>query len=152
MKFLPEETPTGLEVFTDPWARAWADELDASDAYRQAAATWEGSMVLEMTAEEGRLDADRAVFADLWHGECRAARRARDEDREGADFVIRADAGTWQRVLAGDLEPIFGIMSGKLKLARGSLARLTPHLAASRELVLAATRVDSTFPNPTAAG
>lgn len=108
--------------------------------------------MLEMAAEEGRLTADRAVFADLWHGECRAARRASDEDREGADFVIRADAGTWQRVLGGDLEPIFGIMSGKLKLTRGSLARLTPHLAASRELVLAATRVDSTFPNPTAAG
>ncbi len=29
------------EVFTEPWARAWAGELRSSDAYRRAARTWE---------------------------------------------------------------------------------------------------------------
>ncbi len=37
------------EVFTEPWARAWAGELRSSDAYRRAARTWEGSLLLEMT-------------------------------------------------------------------------------------------------------
>ena len=53
---------------------------------------------------------------------------------------------TWKRVLAGDLEPIFGIMSGKLELARGSLAKLVPQIAAARELVAAAARIDTVFP------
>ena len=46
-----------LEVFTDPWAQAWADELKSSDAYRQAASKWEGSLVIEMVADGDGPDA-----------------------------------------------------------------------------------------------
>ncbi len=136
------------EVFTEPWARAWADEIRSSDAYRRAARTWEGSLVLEMTADPvAAVDDGRAVFADLWRGECRDARVASAADLAGADYVIRASAPVWQRVLAGRLEPIFGLGSGKLKLARGRLAKLTPYAKASRELVRAAARVESHFPS-----
>jgi ribonucleoside-diphosphate reductase beta chain len=135
------------EVFTEPWARAWAGELRGSDPYRRAARKWEGSLVLEMATDPAAaVAAERAVYADLWHGECRDARVATAADRADADYVIRAGAEVWQRVLAGQLEPIFGLVSGKLRLARGRLARLTPYAKASRELVRAAARVDSHFP------
>ncbi|MEO1370211.1 MAG: SCP2 sterol-binding domain-containing protein, partial [Acidobacteriota bacterium] len=78
---------------------------------------------------------------------CRAARAATAEDLDAADFALRASAETWRRVLDGALEPILGLMSGKLKLRTGSLAALTPYMQASRELVAAAARVDSTFPD-----
>lgn len=135
-------------AFSRSWAAAWEDELRASEAYRKAAATWEGSLTLEMATDDGADGAGRAVFVDLWHGDCRGARVATDEDRGGADFVIRGGVGTWQRVLAGELEPIFGIMSGKLKLTRGSLAKLVPQVTAARELVAAAARIDTIFPAP----
>ncbi|MEM7355354.1 MAG: SCP2 sterol-binding domain-containing protein [Acidobacteriota bacterium] len=132
------------QVFTESWAQAWAEELRTSDAYRTAATTWEGSIVLEMAGDAATA---RSVFVNLWHGECRDARAASETDREQADYLIRADSAIWKRVLAGDLEPIFGLMSGKLKLVRGSLAKLTPYMAASRELVQAAARVESAFPD-----
>ncbi len=53
------------EVFSEDWARNWAGELRRSDAYRTAAATWEGSLTLVMDA--GDAGDPRAVFADLWH-------------------------------------------------------------------------------------
>ncbi len=134
-----------FEVFTDEWADAWAEELRGSTSYREAAARWEGSLALVLTDDLS--STERAVFVDLWHGECRAARRADSQDLEQADFLIRSDVATWKRVLANDLDPMFGLMSGKLKLDRGSLAKLTPYLNASRELVKAATRVDSIFPD-----
>ncbi len=85
-------------AFGESWADAWAGELRASDAYRQAAVTWEGSLVLEMTTGDADGDeADRAVFVDLWHGECRGARVATDDDRSAADYAIRADVATWRR-------------------------------------------------------
>lgn len=130
------------EVFSEQWARAWAAELSASDAYREAAATWEGSLALVMTGDTG----DRAVFVDLWHGECRDARPASGDDRQSADFVIVADTEIWKLVLAGELEPVFGIMSAKLKLERGSLAKLVPQVKAAKELVAAAARIDTAFP------
>lgn len=134
-------------AFSESWARAWADELRASDAYARAAATWEGSLVLEMTAGDGEDEGPgAAVFVDLWHGECRGARSATGGDLGGTDFLIRGGVETWQRVLAGDLEPIFGIMSGKLRLVRGNLAKLVPQITAARELVAAAARIETVFP------
>ena len=37
------------DVFSEPWILAWADELRASEKYQRAAATWEGSVALEIT-------------------------------------------------------------------------------------------------------
>jgi len=134
-----------LEVFTQPWAQEWARELKSSDAYRQAALKWEGSLLIEMEGEAGN-GSGPAVLLDLWHGDCRGARLPLPEERESADYVIGGDAGAWRRILAGEIEPIFALMSGKLKLRRGSLAKLTPFLTAAQELVRAAGRIDSHFP------
>ena len=131
-------------AFSHDWALRMAEELGASDAYRAAAATWEGSLVLAMIPDRDG-EAERAVFLDLWHGECRSARQASADDRASTDFLISAGAETWARVLAGELESIFALMSGKLKLERGSLAKLVPQATAARELVLAAARIDTVF-------
>jgi putative sterol carrier protein len=136
-------------AFSEPWAQAWADELRRSDDYRRAAAKWEGSIVLQMAAEESvdGVDGHGAVFVDLLHGDCRAARAATGDDLDGADFVLHAPLPVWKRVLAGEVEPIFGLMSGKIRLSRGSIARLTPFITASKELVRAAARVPTRFPD-----
>lgn len=131
------------EVFTASWVDAWAGEIRGSDAYRQAAATWEGSVALAMS---GLDSGERRVFLDLWHGDCREARVASEAELEQADFVLAADVAVWRRILARDLDPIMGLMTGKVKLRRGSLAKLTPQMNASKEMVLAATRVPSSFP------
>lgn len=135
------------EIFTDDWARAWCEEINASPAYRKAAAEWEGEVVLQLSANPARgIDRDRAICADLWHGECRAARAATEEDLAAAPFVIRGDPHSWGRVLEGSLDPIMGLMRGKLKLTRGKLTTLARYVLAAKELVAAATRVDSSFP------
>ncbi len=142
-----------LEVFTQPWAVALGEELQASQPYRTAAASWEGSLVLR-TPESSSENEDHsqevapsAVFLDFWHGECRGARVAGEKELADADYVLVGESAIWQRVLAGELEPIFGIMSGKLKLTKGSLAALLPHVAAAKELVDAAARIDTHFPS-----
>ena len=132
------------EVFTEAWAQAWHQELTASDAYREAASEWEGSILLEWKgAGEGP---HPGIFADLWHGECREARVATDEDRANADFIIRTGLDGWKQILAGKVDPIFGLMTGKIELARGSVPQLMPFMNASKELVAAAARIDSIFP------
>lgn len=130
-------------IFSDSWTVAWAAELVASEAYQRAARTWEGSIVLSLIHPDG---GEQAAYVDLWHGECRAARAAGADDLETADYLIRADLANWRRVMEGELEPIFALMSGRLKLARGSLARLLPYVEASKELVAAAGRVDTEMP------
>ena len=115
-----------------------------------AAATWEGSLALSMLDPTGGADS-RAVFVDLWHGTCRAARVAVADDLGGADFVLSGSTETWKRVLRGEVAPLMAIMTGRLTLTRGSLAALIPYAAAAKALVDAAATVPARFPGEAAA-
>ena len=108
---MASDAPAGAthELFGDAWAAAWRLELNASATYREAAARWEGPLVLAIAGGGG-------AWADLFHGECRAARAATPADLAQAPFVIRGEAETWRRLLAGKVDPLFALMGGKLKL------------------------------------
>jgi putative sterol carrier protein len=135
------------ELFGEEWAQAWGEELARSEVYRTAAASWEGSMVFGIHPdEELGLTAPRRVFLDLWHGHCREARAAGEDDLDTAPYVITAAAAVWQEVLEGRVEPLWAFLSGKLKLARGSVSLLLPYVKAARELLAAARRVPTEFP------
>lgn len=132
-------------VFSDDWATACADVINKSSAYRAAAATWEGALVLLMTpdAVPGQ---ERRVYLDLWHGDCRAARAAHAEDETSARYVLAGSESAWRLVLTGKIAPLLAIMTGKLKLAKGSLAELLPYTGAAKELVTAASAIEAIFP------
>ena len=135
------------EVFTDHWAKACAQELNTRPSYREAALTWEGAIVLVMAPEGGGGETTgRSVLLDLWHGECRHARVATGEDLDAARYVLQGTPAIWREVLAGRLAPILAIMTGKLRLAKGSFAGLVPYVNAAKELVAAAMAVETTFP------
>ncbi len=138
--------PMPHEMFTHSWAMAWGEEIRANEAYREAARTWEWPIVLTMKEDRELGVPERSVYADLFRGDCREARAATPADLESAPFVLAGEARNWKRVLDGELEPISGIMRGKLKLARGSLATLLPYVPAAKQLVVSATRVETLFP------
>jgi putative sterol carrier protein len=135
------------EIFTEKWAKEWGKKINSNAAYKKAAANWEGAIALVMTADAGwGVAAERAVIADLWHGDCRGAKTASPADLDGAPYVIKAAPETWKGVLAGDVDPIFGLLRGKLKLARGSVFSLVPYAVAAKEMVNSASAVDTSFP------
>ena len=128
------------EFLSQAWAQAWGEALSASDAYREAARRWEGAVLFRLQGS------DRAIFLDLWHGECREARAAEDSDAETARFVLSADLPTWLSVLDGSIAPLPAVMRGRLRLEKGKLSALMPFTAAARELVQAATTLETQFP------
>lgn len=134
------------EMFTHDWALAWGEELRANAEYRQAARNWKWPMVLTMQAAPDLGLPERSVFLDLLEGDCREARAATAEDLANASYVLSGDPRTWKRVLDGEIDPIGGVMRGKLKLAKGSLTSLLPYVNASRELVVSATRIGTLIP------
>ncbi len=137
-----------FDLFSDPWATALGCALAESADYRRAAARWEGGLVLSWLGDDG---APRGgVFLDLLHGDCRAARAAREEDLASADFVIAGGLPAWLAVLEGRSEPLGAIMRGQLRLRRGSLARLMPFVEAARLLAMAARTVPTRFPETAA--
>ena len=136
-----------FEAFSDEWAKAWGDKLRENGDYQDSAETWEGSIVMTMTADiDLEVAEPRSIFLDLWHGEVRAARAASPDDIEKANYIISADPFTWKQVVDGKLEAIAGIMRGKLKLTRGSMSVLSGYVLASKEMLNSSQSVPTIFP------
>lgn len=135
------------EFLSEPWALAWGECIRQSPSYQSAARAWEWPLALAVQPGSASDSPERrAVFLELFQGDCREARVASSDDLAQAAFVLSADAGTWKRVIEGELEPIPAIMRGQVKLEKGSLVVLTRFLAASKELVAAARQVPTVFP------
>lgn len=118
-------------------SQAWADQfkqiLNNSEPYRSAAHNWEGDLFLA-------LEGDGGLYLDLWHGVCREATYLSENAGKKAAYTITANRETWRKVLAGQLEPMQGIMTRQLKM-EGNLVKLMQYLKAAQELVKCAGQV-----------
>ncbi len=137
-----------LEVFAQPWLEAWLAQLNSNDAYRKAAAAWEDSLMLVMEADtKAGIPLDRVIWLDLWHGRCRSGNLLRSVTERPAVYIISAEVSCWQAIFDRRLDPILGLMGGKLKLKAGNLLKLVRFSSAARQLVLSAIQVPTYFPN-----
>lgn len=128
------------------WLKEYAEKINSSAEYKEAAATWEGDVTFVFEAEPDKgVEADVYSWLDLWHGECREAKYGvSSEEGEAAKFVIRAPYSEWKRVINKELDPIKGMMQGKLKL-KGDLPTIVRYVKASNELVNLAGQVPTEF-------
>jgi putative sterol carrier protein len=132
---------------TQAWFDRFRVHINASDEYREAASEWEGDIAFLIKAEPDRgVPADVWGWLDLWHGECRGAGLIDDERAAAAAYAITAPYTRWKDVLAGDLDPIKGMMQGKLKV-RGDLPTIVRQVRAATELVRLTGEVPTRFPD-----
>jgi len=132
------------------WLDTYVERINDSAEYREAAATWEGdvSYVFEAEPDKG-VPEEIWSWLDLWHGECRDARYALpQEEGEKAKFIIRAPYTRWKEVIKKQLEPVKGIMQGKLKL-KGDYPTIIRYVKAANELVNLAGSVPTEFVDET---
>jgi putative sterol carrier protein len=133
------------------WLEAYVARINQSSEYREAAATWEGdiSYVFEPEPDKG-VSEEIWAWLDLWHGECRQARYGvSPEEGQKAKFIIRAPYTRWKEVITKDLDPVKGMMQGKLKL-NGDLPTIVRYVKAANELVNLAATVPTEFVDETA--
>lgn len=128
------------------WLDAYVARINGSKVYGECAATWEGDVTF-LFEPEPHLGVPEPVYSwlDLWHGKCRAAAYDVEPERgELARFLIRAPYSRWKQVIRGELDPVRGMMQGKLKL-RGDLQVIVRHVKAADQLVRIAGEVPTTF-------
>ena len=132
---------------SEEWLKEYLERINDSAAYREAAATWEGDVSYVIQAEPDK-NVPEDVFArlDLWHGEAREGKLVSKEEAEASRFVISAPYSRWKEVIRKELDPIKGMMQGKLKL-RGDLPTIVRYVKAANELVNLAQTVPTEFPD-----
>lgn len=137
---------------SDEWLAIYAERINASEEYLEAAATWEDviAFVFEAEPDKGVLD-ETCAWMDLWHGACRSARMVSPAEGASAPYVIRAPYTRWKEVLRGELDPIKGMMQGKLKI-QGDLPTIVRYVRAANELVHLTSMVPTEFLDEREAG
>ncbi len=131
-------------------SKAWVEDyvrlINRSKAYEIAAGGWEGDVTFVFEAEpELGFQKDVYFWLDLWHGKCRDWRYpVSREEGEKAKFLIRARYSRWKQIIRKELDPIQGMMQGKLKL-KGDLPTIVRHVKAANELVNLAGAVSTQF-------
>jgi putative sterol carrier protein len=129
------------------WFEAFQVEINASDHYREAAADWEGDIAFRIAAEPDRqVPKDLWGYLDLWHGSCRDARVIAPTDAYAAAYTLSAPYSRWKDVVRGELDPIKGMMQGKLRV-RGDLPTIVRYVRAANELVRLTGLVETEFPD-----
>jgi putative sterol carrier protein len=137
------------EFPTDPWVKAFIEQINGSAEYADSGAGWEGDVAIVIEAEP-----DRAVPQTVWallelhDGGCRGGGVVDEERGTRAPFVIRASYSRWKDVIRGDLDPIKAMMQGKLKV-QGDLPRIIRYARATNELAHLTQLVNTSFPDET---
>ena len=91
------------------------------------------------------LEKDTAFILDLHEGVCRKAWLTEDmAEAEQQPFCITGNYGQWKQVIRKELDPIRGMIQGKLKL-KGNLPVIVRFVKAAQELVNATSVVDTHF-------
>jgi putative sterol carrier protein len=130
------------------WAAAYQIALNNNSSYRDAGKCWTfGSVAMVVLGDPAvGLARDVGVVLDVNAGECRAARFVEGIDSSSAaEFMFAASYARWQEVIEAKLDPIKGLMEGKLKLVRGDLPTIVRFVEAARQLVVSASKVPTRF-------
>jgi len=131
---------------SEAWLTECVDKLNTSEEYEKAAATWEGDLcfVVEAQPDIG-IATDLWTWMDLWHGKCRDFRYGLSpEEGEKARFTIRAPFSRWKQVVKQELDPVKGLMSGKLRL-KGDIFTMIRHVKSAKAFVHVTGTVQTEF-------
>ena len=121
------------------WASAYRTALNANSAYREAAAAWEGDILLLVKPADPNGPAP-GVHLALAHGECSAATFHPDARGVVSEFVYEGTPENWQRLLRHEVDPVKAILDGTFRI-RGNLVKAMRFTRAAKELVETAAQV-----------
>jgi putative sterol carrier protein len=91
-----------------------------------------------------KLPEDFGIWLDLDRGVCREAKAVTTEEAAKAPFCITGEYARWKQVIRKELEPIKGMLQGKLKL-KGDLPTIVREVTSAQALVNSAASLDTTF-------
>lgn len=129
------------------WASAYRDAINSNEAYKTAGKDWTHGVVAMIVKADPSLKIaeDTGLWLDVHQGECRGCKIVSSAEAQAAGFVIVADYARWKSVIKKELDPIKGMMQGKLKLTKGHMPTIVKFVHASRELVESTSRVPTLF-------
>lgn len=134
-----------IKFATDEWAKAFMEKINESEAYAQAAKTWEGDFYFIIEAND-HFPEPVYIYVDLWHGKCREAFVTSDPGAKDPVFRMSGSLENWRRVIDKKLDPLQGLLTRQFKL-QGDMVKIMRAVKAAQELVNCTALVPTEFPD-----
>ena len=115
------------------WAEIFQLRLNTNPAYAEAAAAWEGDILLLVLPDAPGAPAP-GIHLDLSHGQCREARFLVDGQQTESEFVYQGRRENWSKLLHHELDTVKAILDGTFQV-KGNLAKAMRFTRAAKELV-----------------
>ena len=128
---------------SEEWLNELKDSLNADKAFEKAAGKWEGSLVMNVQADE-LLDKEMIMWIDPYHGKIRDAKVLGSLDEQQSEFVLGAQYSTWKAIINGEMDSMKAMMKGKIKV-QGKLTTLLKQSKASNALIKVQQNMDTVF-------
>ena len=133
-----------IEFASDEWAKTFMEKINESEAYAQAAKTWEGDFYFIL--EPGEKVPERIyIYVDLWHGKCREAFATQDPSVKDPIFRMSGPLENWRKVVEKKLDPLQGLLTRQFSL-KGDMVKVMRAVKAAQELVNCTALVPTKFP------
>ncbi|MCP4614586.1 MAG: hypothetical protein GY845_38385 [Planctomycetes bacterium] len=131
---------------SEDWMLAYKDALNTSEEFAKAGANWhEGPIVLVLPEEQpAGIDKDWRMWLELDGGKCDDIKLVTEDEARDAPFVVTTNYARWKQVMQKELDPVKGMMQGKLKLV-GHLPTIVRHVKAAQKMVECVTDVSTDF-------
>lgn len=127
---------------SEEWTKLYMELLNKNERYEDAAKTWEGDFIFEVTPDGETVTEPIKFYVDLWHGKCREAKMAGPDDT--AEFTYSGPLKNWRALFDGKIDPIKGIMARKFKL-EGDMGKVMRYTKAALELVATTRQIPTKF-------
>lgn len=124
-------------IFSPEWMNAWKEAINSSEAYSSTGSGWDEPVILKFSKPV--VNAEEEVIPGLWldlsGGKCRELRHLRKGDEDKAGIILTAEESVWNQLTETRQDPLFHLVSGRIRLEKGSMIRLSMQRKAARDLL-----------------
>jgi len=127
-----------MDLFGKEWTEAYEKQINADAEYHENGKGWLNP--IRFISIDG--DQKKAVWLDLKNGICEQSLSGEAALTATSSYEIQAENKVWEHLLATKGDPLVALLTGKLKLTKGSLFTLSRYTASAKDLVRLASSVE----------
>jgi len=126
-----------MDLFGKEWTEAYVNQINDDADYKENGKGWVNP--IRFISVDG--DQKKAVWLNLKNGICEQSLSGNEALEAPSSYEIKGEHKAWEHLLKTNGDPLVALLTGKLKLTKGSLFTLSRYTASAKDLVRIAASV-----------
>ncbi|MEM0363627.1 MAG: Fis family transcriptional regulator [Sulfolobaceae archaeon] len=135
------------------WAEEWCKRLNQSKEYNDSAKGWVSPVLFVVTDVPGQIldnlgiknTNSLAMKMYLNNGQCQGVEFFTDISKADAPYILESNYQNWKEVISGKVQVTNALLSGMIRLKKGSLFDLARYTTAFVAMARVSTEINTKF-------